>query len=162
MKIHQDIGRHAHNVVELPVRLRPDQVERLDAAVARAPVSNTQDVQDHSEDRVQRARERAAEIIATRRMREATFDTVIFADPSWDLLLTLFMHRIDGLPISVSSVCNNVGVPSSTAFRHLSMLVEQGLVTRYHSGTDADIVYAEMERDTVSRMVSLLLGSPSF
>lgn len=155
MKIHQETRLRSDNVVDLPVRLRPDQIERLDAAVARAP-SKGNAVVDHGVDRIDSARDHAADVMRIRREREELFSTILFSDPSWDLLLTLFVHRVDGQPISVSSACNNAGVPPSTAFRHLSMLVEQGSVTRHSSATDPSIFYVEIGDDAFGRIVSLL------
>jgi hypothetical protein len=54
----------------------------------------------------------------------------LFADPAWDMLLDLFVARVEGRLISTSSACIGASVASTTGLRWLRTLETQGLVQR--------------------------------
>ena len=49
------------------------------------------------------------EMIRLRRMREGLFESDLFADPAWDMLLDLMASRLEDKPVSVSSLCIALG-----------------------------------------------------
>jgi len=72
----------------------------------------------------------AQSIYRLRRLRDEVFGDLTFADPRWDMLLDLFIAREKDRKITVSSACIGAAVPATTALRHLSALVRDGLVER--------------------------------
>lgn len=74
--------------------------------------------------------ERARIIYRNRRLRNRHFDDDLFAEPSWDILLDLFIADEAGESISVSSACIGSAAPHATALRHLGLMQRKGLVER--------------------------------
>lgn len=79
-----------------------------------------------------------------RRLRHKYFDYNIFGEPCWDILLDLFIARIDGLRISVTSSCIASGVPLTTALRWLTVLEDRGLIIRSNDQTDKRRSWVEL------------------
>lgn len=68
--------------------------------------------------------------------RSGTLGDTLFSDPAWDILLDLFVCHYEGRRLSVSAVCIGASGSSATGLRYLSILQEQGLVTRSRDLTD--------------------------
>lgn len=68
--------------------------------------------------------------IKARRMRDQFFESGLFADPAWDMLLDLFAARLEHARVSVSSLCIAAAVPPTTALRWITTLSEAGLIER--------------------------------
>lgn len=51
-------------------------------------------------------------------------------DPEWDMLVDLFLQKIDGKETSVSSLMLAANVPSTTSLRHIGLLIEDGMIER--------------------------------
>lgn len=67
---------------------------------------------------------------AERRRRMKFLPEKIFGEPSWDLLLDLFIATREGKEVCTSSACLAAHVPQTTALRRLQLLEEQGLIER--------------------------------
>jgi hypothetical protein len=65
-----------------------------------------------------------------RRARAKVFGGNMLREPAWDILLDLFIAHLDGTAIRVSSACIAACVPATTGLRWLTVLEEQGLITR--------------------------------
>jgi hypothetical protein len=72
----------------------------------------------------------AAEACAARRRLYALFGRRLFCDPSWDILLELFVSTLEGRKVTVSTACMAACAPTTTALRHIAYLVQEGLVVR--------------------------------
>lgn len=72
----------------------------------------------------------AQSLYNSRRIRMHHFDGSLFGEPSWDMLLDLFVQQSSGLQVSVKSLCLASDVPDTTALRWIALLVETGLVAR--------------------------------
>jgi Fic family protein len=88
--------------------------------------------------------EAAREIYDARRTRERIFGPGLFADPSWDILLDLFISKREGRKVTISSACIAASAPTTTATRHISHLVQVGLVVRVPHPSDARSAYLEL------------------
>lgn len=75
-------------------------------------------------------------IIDARRLRANFFDSDLFADPAWDILLDLYRAHLAQQRICVTSVCFGAGVPVSTALRWLNALEERNLARRRQDPLD--------------------------
>lgn len=83
-------------------------------------------------------------LIRGRRMRDRFFDGALFADPAWDILLDLMAARIEGRPVSVSSLCIAAAVPATTALRWIRTMTERGLLEREADPRDGRRVYIRL------------------
>jgi DNA-binding MarR family transcriptional regulator len=76
-----------------------------------------------------------------RRERERLFGQALFTDPSWDVLLDLFIARKEGREVTVFSACQATAVPEETVLRCITHLVEAKLVTRRAGASDPRSIY---------------------
>lgn len=74
------------------------------------------------------AGEKARLLLSERRRRDRYLPAELFAEPSWDLLLALFIETSRGCALSTTDACNASRAPQATALRHLSSLKSHGLV----------------------------------
>lgn len=74
------------------------------------------------------AAEHAKLLIEERRRRDRYFSASLFAEPSWDLLLGLFVATARGGALSTTDACAASRAPQATALRHLDALKKNGLV----------------------------------
>ena len=79
-----------------------------------------------------------------RRTRASLFGGGIFSDPAWDVLLTLYIARLEQIRLKVSNLLEESGVPSTTGLRWLCALTEKGLVTRKANPMDARSSFVEL------------------
>jgi hypothetical protein len=75
-------------------------------------------------------------IYRSRRNRAKHLPDELFGEPAWDMLLDLFVNKVSGRRISVTSICQAAGVPPTTALRWLDILQRQGLAERFPSLLD--------------------------
>jgi hypothetical protein len=68
--------------------------------------------------------------IRARRLRGQFFEPELFADPALDMLLDLYAAHLEGVRVSVSSLCIAAAVPGTTALRWISTMVDAGLFER--------------------------------
>ncbi|MFS0738734.1 winged helix DNA-binding protein [Sphingomonas sp. 1P06PA] len=95
-------------------------------------------------------------MLRARRLRAHYFDSELFADPAWDMLLDLMAARIERRPVSVSSLCIAAAVPSTTALRWIKALTDQGLLRRVPDPRDARRVFIELDDASAGAMARCL------
>lgn len=100
--------------------------------------------------------EKLEEILDQRRQRESFFDAELFADPAWDILLTLALAEIQFHRMSVTRLCELSNVPSTTALRWIKHLSDRGYVVRYSHHLDNRRAYLELSERTSEAMRSYL------
>jgi hypothetical protein len=86
----------------------------------------------------------ARKIIANRRSRSEQLPAELFSEPAWDILLDLFIARMEQQQISISSACLASPVPTTTALRWLEVIQNLGLVERYPSPDDKRVTYVQL------------------
>ena len=84
--------------------------------------------------------------------RESILSLDLFSDPAWHILLDLFASEIEGKSISVSSACIISGAPSTTALRHLNLLIARGVVLRIKDPHDARRWYVRLNCEYAERV----------
>jgi hypothetical protein len=72
----------------------------------------------------------ASVILNDRRERRSLFPGVKFGDPSWDMMLDLYIAHHSGGSFDISGLCAVSGVPITTALRHIERLVAHGYMVR--------------------------------
>ena len=97
-------------------------------------------------------------IIRARRTRDEFFVPGLFADPAWDMLLDLFAARLQGEPVSVSSLCIAAAVPQTTALRWIKVLTDHGLATRADDPQDGRRVFIQLT-DAAAEAVEAALNA---
>ena len=75
-------------------------------------------------------------IIRQRRLRDRYFESELFADPAWDILLDLTAARAEHRRVSVSSLCIAAAVPSTTGLRWIAQMTEMGILVREQDEED--------------------------
>lgn len=110
----------------------------------------------------QDGRNRAALRIAraledSRRYRGRLFDPELFGEPTWDMLLDLFISHIEKKAISVSSLAVASGTPHATALRHMARLERAGIVHRIPDANDSRRVNIELSDHAAKAVCEILL-----
>ena len=94
------------------------------------------------------------QIIRHRQARARFFDSELFADPAWDILLDLTAARAEHARVSVTSLCIASGVPPTTALRWIGQMTEAGLLKRVEDPSDrrrAFIALSDAAADAMAR-----------
>lgn len=91
-------------------------------------------------------------IIDARRLRASFFDSDLFADPAWDMLLDLYRAHLAQQRICVTSVCFGAGVPVSTALRWLNALEQRNLAKRSQDPLDGRRFFVALTDEGASAM----------
>lgn len=153
-------------IVELPLRLRPVELAQLRQALLESTEVETAGdaplrvkplpANGSSRESLKAQRDYAQQLIGVRRRRERELGIELFADPAWDILLDLFVQQVDGNAISVSSACYASSAPATTALRHLTNLIESGLVGRRTSHADKRRQYVFLTDEGFTRMERVL------
>ena len=147
--------------IRLPLRLATEEINRICAELERLqqPAFFPSKDPDESSGYLRNSLpddfellSKAKRMLRDRRNREISFPTAMFADPQWDILLDLFAAKLAGRNISVSSACLGACVPPTTALRHLSCMVENGLLERTTSDHDARLRYITLTQKACATM----------
>jgi len=104
------------------------------------------------------------QIIANRQARSRFFDSALFGDPAWDMLLDLTAAQGEGAQVSVTSLCIAAGVPATTALRWLTQMVESGIFRRVPDPADRRRAFIALSDKAVAAMAGYFasLRTPVF
>lgn len=94
-----------------------------------------------------------------RRLRSLRGDVLpshLFGEASWDILLALYIAHREQYRLTIMSVCNEAGVPLTTALRWLQQLVDEGLAIRRSNPLDRRTVHVELSADAIVTMDQLM------
>ncbi len=69
-------------------------------------------------------------ILASRRQRTRAFGSLRFGEPTWDMVLELYVADCEGRRVDVSGLCLASGVPATTALRYVDLLAAKSLVAK--------------------------------
>jgi hypothetical protein len=92
------------------------------------------------------------DIIKMRRLRERFFNSELFADPAWDILLDLKAAALEHQKVSVSSLCIAAAVPPTTALRWITAMTESGMLERRQDPDDARRVFIVLSDETSAKL----------
>jgi DNA-binding MarR family transcriptional regulator len=99
----------------------------------------------------------ARRILAMRRLRDRLLGD-FFAEPSWDILLDLYVQTHEGRTVTVSQLSLATGAPPTTALRWINTMAEAGLLARRQDETDGRRVLVSLSERGEEAM-RLLLAS---
>jgi hypothetical protein len=92
------------------------------------------------------------QIIANRHARARFFDSELFGDPAWDMLLDLTAAHSEGARVSVTSLCIAAGVPTTTALRWLTQMVASGIFMRVPDPADRRRAFIALSEKAIAAM----------
>ncbi len=135
------VGREAERVAEALARLATPP-----SAIPPTPVSSAS----------------VRTLIRARQARERFLPADLFGEPAWDMLLDLFVARLEVRDVSVSSLCIAARVPTTTALRWIRTLCEAGLFERRDDLTDARRAFVSLGATAEAGMAAYLgqFGQP--
>lgn len=88
-------------------------------------------------------------VLRLRRLRDQIVSADLFADPAWDILLDLMAAHLEGVRVSVSSLCIAASVPPTTALRWIRQLTEKGLLERNADPSDGRRIFIALSPEGV-------------
>ena len=100
----------------------------------------------------------AASLYRARQRRMQHFDSQLFSEPAWDMLLELFIKKMRGNPVSTIELCAAARVPAATGLRWIARLEEHGLLRRYQSSEDRRFAWVELTLRANRRMRKYVSG----
>lgn len=95
-------------------------------------------------------------MLSARKSRLKFFESDLFFDPTWAMLLDLYRSDLIGTKLSVSSLCIGSGVPSTTALRYLQVLEDRGYVERVADQSDRRRIFVRLTGKTRGAMASYI------
>lgn len=100
---------------------------------------------------------RVAKNIRTSRVeRSQYFETDLFGEASWDILLALYIARHEGYVMKTAVVCYESGVPATTAIRWIDRLAEDGYVIKRPNPVDARSTLLELSDNAEAKLTCYL------
>ncbi|MCY1670780.1 hypothetical protein OVA07_07090 [Novosphingobium sp. SL115] len=98
----------------------------------------------------------AKDIYAFRRNRDRWLPNDLFAEPAWDMLLELFVMRLQGSPVRVKSACIASGVPATTALRWLNLLEQKNIISSSTDPIDQRVRWLWLEDSAFTRIYGMM------
>jgi DNA-binding transcriptional ArsR family regulator len=96
---------------------------------------------------------------ALRRRRHKFLSPDLFGEPTWDILLDLFIAAHEGRRVPTTSACIGAHVPPTTALRWLRILEARGLVEREEDGRDGRRTFVKLSKRGVAAMSGFMQAS---
>lgn len=100
-------------------------------------------------------------IVHRRQLRNRFFESDLFEDPAWDMLLVLMIARLEQTDMSVSNLCKASGVPATTALRWIDKLKLAQLCDRVVDPTDGRRTFIVLTKNG-ARFMNLYLDALDF
>jgi len=94
----------------------------------------------------------ARRIYRLRRSRSKEFNEEIFGEPSWDILLDLYIAFLECRKVTIKSACIGSDAPASTALRYLAMLESRGLLHRVDDLDDRRVQWVGLTQKAIFAM----------
>jgi DNA-binding transcriptional ArsR family regulator len=98
----------------------------------------------------------ARQTYALRRRRHRFLSADLFGEPTWDILLDLFIAAHEGRRVPTTSACIGAHVPPTTALRWLRILEARGLVEREEDGKDGRRTFVRLSTRGIAAMEGYL------
>lgn len=94
----------------------------------------------------------ARETYTIRRRRDRHLPGDLFGEPTWDILLDLYVATRENRPVPTTSACIGANVPPTTALRWLRILETRGLVEREEDGRDGRRTFVRLSAHGLAAM----------
>lgn len=94
----------------------------------------------------------ARELYAERRRRHKYLPADLFGEPTWDILIDLYIAYREDRRVPTTSSCIGAHVPPTTALRWLRILETRDLVEREDDGRDGRRTFVRLSRQGLTAM----------
>ena len=91
-------------------------------------------------------------VLRARAARSEFFNEHLFADPAWDMLLSLYSAELEQKRVTVSALSAASRVPATTALRWISALQKDGLVIRQPDQFDGRRIFVALSPEGSRRV----------
>lgn len=125
-----------------------DEVSRIAGTLARLSTDAPLTPRTEAEGSLQVSEERVLKVLRARRLRSRFLPAELFADPAWDMMLSLFHAELAQQRVPISKLCAAAAVPPTTALRWITSLVDRGVFTRRADPHDARRYFIELAPET--------------
>lgn len=98
----------------------------------------------------------AAKLYADRRRRQEYLPKSLFTEPSWDILLDLYVSKRRNCRVTVTDACIAAAAPSTTALRCLQALEAEGLIERIADFNDRRRIFIQLTVAADDRLTAYL------
>ena len=98
----------------------------------------------------------ARETYNIRRRRSRFLPADLFGEPTWDILLDLYVATRENRPVPTTSACIGAHVPPTTALRWLRILETRGLVEREEDDRDGRRTFVRLSERGLAAMEDCL------
>jgi predicted transcriptional regulator len=102
---------------------------------------------------------RVREIADMRSRRNNMFGADLFGEPVWDMLLDLFLSRLENKRICITSLSIASNAPLTTALRYIERMADAGLIEKVDDPSDGRRMMVSLTRDGYRKMHVLLAKS---
>ena len=99
---------------------------------------------------------------AITRLRVRIFPDVGFANPSWAIMLEIFIREANGYRVSLDQLTAEDDLPPLTAYRCVNLLIDKGLVERHGTRPGQEAVSLALTLQGKRKMMELLLESAEY
>ena len=100
----------------------------------------------------------ARRLKALRNERSSIFDSALFGEPAWDILLSLYIAEGEGYRLKIGDLVEESGAATTTALRWIWKLEEINLITRRPHPTDQRTFYVEPTERAVRQLTAYFSG----
>ena len=103
------------------------------------------------------------QILCARKLRSSIFGHGLFADPPWDIVLTLYQGELRNETVSVERLAEAASISSNAVGRWLQVLNQQGLIERGRQGGDDGEIQVGLSQEgslAMRRWFAQWLNSP--
>ena len=91
-------------------------------------------------------------ICELRRQRASMFPPKLLGDPTWDILLHLYVAHLEMTRIDITRLTKRTRLPATTVLRRLGVLADEGLLSRSPDRFDSRRVHVALSVDGVAAM----------
>ena len=98
----------------------------------------------------------ARRMIRERLRRSSFFDSALFADPAWDMMLDIFVAEAEERQTPVMNLCLSSQVPETTTLRWVKTLEHAGIFVRQRDEHDQRRVLVRLSASAAKAMATYL------
>jgi DNA-binding MarR family transcriptional regulator len=150
MQIADDVKATDNHSIPLPIFLTSHEIDVIRVISSRIQSSRVAPTPEPTDQLL--LSKIASNIYRTRRQRVFFFESDLFAEPAWDMLLAAYCFGDVGERITVSGLCHASSCPPTTALRWERLLERLNLLERFPSASDGRMYYVRLTDSARNQM----------
>lgn len=79
------------------------------------------------------------QIVEVRKNRSKLFNEQYFTNRFWDIILLLYAHEINGLPIDAKAIAKNLTLSNASVLRYLQALFDDDVICAFDGKTEEPV-----------------------